>query len=178
MSNRILNFGASVSRALIAILFILCFLDAYAQIQQTNLTGKWDGDNGETYYIEQNGDAISWYGGISSSAHPRSNEATGNIIGNIIKLYWSNASNYYGENVSSGILVLAIISPNKLEVINKTGDFIGLVSARGTLSVLGRSTRFRDSDAQQFALPGIVFSKCINKSNGTLSKYIKESRTF
>ena len=147
MTNEILRLEAKAV-ILFAATLLVCTLNSCAY--QTNLTGTWNCDDGGTYYIQQNGDNVWWYGEklSNSSDNPFledyenpveswSNVARGEISDNLLIVSWSSVPKGYKENMSNGILVLNIISPHKLEAEMKTGGFRGSIWEIPTLMSLG-----------------------------------------
>ena len=135
MINKIQN---RTAKAVILLTAALLIWTLNSCAYQTNLTGTWNCDDGGTYYIQQNGDNVWWYGEklSNSSDNPFledyenpveswSNVARGEISDNLLLVSWSSVPKGYKENMSNGILVLNIISPHKLEAEMKTGGFRG-----------------------------------------------------
>jgi len=91
--------------------------------QYADLTGVWRCNDGGKYYIRQLGNEIWWFGENSSTEPTWSNVAYGNILGNTIRLKWSDVPK--GRIMNSGMMVLEIISSSKMVAKEKTGGFGG-----------------------------------------------------
>ncbi len=102
----------------------------FAQIAAAlpDLSGRWTCDDGGTYYLRQVGNAVWWYGESSSNSPRWSNVAHGSYEGRRLRLDWADVPK--GQTSSSGILVLSVVSPDKLEATSKTGGFGGSVWTR------------------------------------------------
>jgi hypothetical protein len=96
---------------------------------KSDLTGRWDCDDGGTYYIRQIGDEVWWTG---KSGEPKgtkkafANVFHGMISGNHIKGSW--ADDPAGEARGSGTLTLEITGEGRnVQLIKKkeTGGFGG-----------------------------------------------------
>ena len=104
-------------------LVVVLPLAASAQV-----TGVWQGNYGADYYIRQVGNEI-WWLGENDPVHPSfSNVAHGKIDGNLIILSWGDVPK--GGILSSGVLVLQVVSSRRLEAILRTGGFGGSVWTR------------------------------------------------
>jgi len=93
-----------------------------------DLTGVWNCDDGGIYYLRQLGTTVWWYGEQSPSNPTWSNVMRGSISGSIINAEWSDVP--MGSVMSSGNLVLQIVSNNQLAALSKTGGFGGSVWTR------------------------------------------------
>ncbi|MEH2365090.1 hypothetical protein [Nostoc sp.] len=90
-----------------------------------NLTGKWQADDGGTYYIRQIGNQVWWYGEYSPTNPAFSNVFNGTINNNQISGNWADVPK--GSALSSGSIQLRIVSYNRIEAVSKTGGFGGSV---------------------------------------------------
>jgi YVTN family beta-propeller protein len=106
--------------------------------QTVDLTGVWSCDDGGTYYIRQSGDSIWWFGEPSTNPSRWSNVANGTIRGSIINLVWSDVPK--GCTLNNGILVLSILSKDKLTATDKTGGFGGSNWTRIAMTTCPSST--------------------------------------
>ena len=88
-----------------------------------DLTGVWNCDDGGKYYVRQLGTTVWWFGEQSPSNPTWTNVMQGTVSGNIIYADWSDVP--LGSVMSSGNLVLQIVSNNQLTAISKTGGFGG-----------------------------------------------------
>jgi hypothetical protein len=73
--------------------------------------------------VRQLGTTVWWFGEQSPSNPTWTNVMQGTVSGNIIYADWSNVP--LGSVMSSGNLVLQIVSNNQLTAISKTGGFGG-----------------------------------------------------
>ncbi|MEH1889272.1 MAG: hypothetical protein V7K92_07320 [Nostoc sp.] len=90
-----------------------------------NLTGKWQANDGGTYYIRQIGNQVWWYGEYSPTNPAFSNVFNGTINNNQISGNWADVPK--GSTLSSGSLQLRIVSYNRIEAVSQTGGFGGSV---------------------------------------------------
>jgi len=90
-----------------------------------NITGKWQADDGGTYYIRQIGNQVWWYGEYSPTNPAFSNVFLGTINNNQINGSWADVPK--GSAQSSGSIQLRIVSYNRIEAVSKTGGFGGSV---------------------------------------------------
>jgi hypothetical protein len=88
-----------------------------------DLTGVWNCDDGGKYYVRQLGTTVWWFGEQSPSNPTWTNVMQGTVSGNIIYADWSDVP--LGSVMSSGNLVLQIVSNYQLTAISKTGGFGG-----------------------------------------------------
>ncbi|MEH2303592.1 MAG: hypothetical protein V7K88_32640 [Nostoc sp.] len=88
-----------------------------------NLTGKWQANDGGTYYIRQIGTQVWWYGEYSPTNPAFSNVFNGTINNNQINGNWADVPK--GSTLSSGSLQLQIDSYNRIEAVSKSGGFGG-----------------------------------------------------
>ncbi|MFB3765385.1 MAG: hypothetical protein ACE14P_09080 [Methanotrichaceae archaeon] len=86
-----------------------------------DLTGTWDCNDGNKYYIRQIGDTFAWLG--ESPDKSRTSVAYGKIAGNIIELNWMDVPE--GSSLGSGSLTLEIESNDKISLIQQSGGFSG-----------------------------------------------------
>jgi hypothetical protein len=88
----------------------------------TNLTGRWQGNDGGTYYIRQIGDRVWWFGENSRGAS-WSNVLHGSISANRIIGDWADVPK--GDIRQSGTLTLQLTASDRLTVVSQTGGFGG-----------------------------------------------------
>jgi len=88
-----------------------------------DLTGVWNCDDGGKYYVRQLGTTVWWYGENSPNSPSWSNVMRGTISGNMINADWCDVPK--GGILSSGNLVLQVVSGNQLMAVSKTGGFGG-----------------------------------------------------
>lgn len=110
-----------------------------SQSLNADLTGVWSCDDGGTYYIRQLGNIIWWYGEPSDSPGQWSNVAKGTISGNTINLDWADVPK--GSTMNNGILVLTIVSNDKLTATQQTGGFGGSTWTRRTSGTTPSTTQ-------------------------------------
>ncbi|MEH2337517.1 hypothetical protein [Nostoc sp.] len=90
-----------------------------------NITGKWQANDGGTYYIRQIGNQVWWYGEYSPTNPAFSNVFNGTINNNQINGNWADVPK--GSTLSNGSLQLKIDSYNRIEAVSQTGGFGGSV---------------------------------------------------
>jgi hypothetical protein len=96
---------------------------AIVKSRATDLTGKWQCDDGGTYYIRQMGDDVMWFG---EKTPDWSNVANGTLDDNILILKWKDVPKE--KSNGSGVLVLEVSDNDKtLTAKSKTGGFSGTV---------------------------------------------------
>jgi hypothetical protein len=101
--------------SLVLFLPALCFAD---------FTGKWNCNDGGTYYLRQVGNTLYWYGEKSGTNPSWSNVYKGRIIGSQIKGHWADVPK--GRTSSQGVLNLIVQqNGNVLKAQRKTGGFGG-----------------------------------------------------
>ena len=106
-----------INRVFTLLMFVVLINITYSY----DLTGKWYCDDGGTYYIRQVGNELFWYGeGLDWT-----NVAHGKVSGNYIILSWADVPK--AAFMNEGILILRIISSNKLQAVYKTGGFAGSI---------------------------------------------------
>jgi hypothetical protein len=89
-----------------------------------DLTGRWQGNDGGTYYIRHIGSGIWWYGEQAPENPGWSNAAQGNVGGNVVNLFWFDVPK--GRSIGLGRLALVVEnSGNTLRVQQTTGGFGG-----------------------------------------------------
>lgn len=93
-----------------------------------NLTGRWQCDDGGTYYLRQIGNQLWWYGEYSATNSVWSNVFNGTILNDQISGSWADVPK--GSILANGNMQIRIVSRNKLEVTVKTGGFGGSVWTR------------------------------------------------
>lgn len=92
------------------------------------LTGRWQCDDGGTYYLRQIGNEVWWYGEYSGTNPAWSNVFKGTIQNNQISGSWADVPKGYVQ--SNGNMQIRVVSANRLEAIIKTGGFGGSVWTR------------------------------------------------
>ncbi|BBO70738.1 hypothetical protein DSCA_46680 [Desulfosarcina alkanivorans] len=89
-----------------------------------DLTGRWSGNDGGTYYLRQTGSRVYWFGESTEVKPAWSNVFSGQASGNRIKGHWADVPK--GRAAGSGTLELEIGKEgNALRIIKKTGGFVG-----------------------------------------------------
>lgn len=116
---RRLNIAALVTGALVASL-----ISGPALAKQCNLTGKWKGNDGATYYIRQINQVVWWYGENSKTRPAFSNVAFGTLKGNVLDLLWADVPK--GRILQDGGLTIRVKSCKSLRSILNTGGFGGI----------------------------------------------------
>jgi hypothetical protein len=119
-----------LAKILASVATLLVFATAFAALpDRTDLTGRWECDDGGTYYIRQVGSEL-WWRGISGEAKGKKkafeNVFHGNINGKVVTGSW--ADDPKGESRNAGILSLEIIGDGKnlqLKRTKETGGFGG-----------------------------------------------------
>ena len=74
----------------LVIFLIACLMSTPVLASVTDLTGVWKSGIGGTYYIQQIGDTIWWYGEAKDTNPSWSTVATGTIDGSTINLNWAD----------------------------------------------------------------------------------------
>lgn len=98
---------------------LLCVLVSTAS---GDLSGRWSGNDGGTYYLRQTGGAVHWYGESADTQPAWSNVFSGRIDGTRIKGKWADVPK--GRTAGAGDLELVFGKDgNELRVVNKTGGF-------------------------------------------------------
>lgn len=110
-----------------------------AECLLNDLSGKWQGNDGGTYYITQNGNSVWWFGSKElRQGTGFSNVFEGHRNGDIISGKWSDVP--MGKTKSSGILTLLCNYVNggddKLTISENTGGFGGSVLSKSGTSYL------------------------------------------
>ncbi len=95
--------------------------------QNIDLTGRWRGDDGGIYYINQVEDEVFWFG-ESSDQISWTNVYHGCISGDRIIGSWSDVPK--GNVRQAGEMDIRIITPRRLESTRKTGGFGGSLWTR------------------------------------------------
>ena len=113
----------------------MLFFTVLVSIAGGDLTGRWSGNDGGTYYLRQTGSRVHWYGEASDAQPAWSNVFTGRIHGTRIKGNWADVPK--GRTKGAGDLELVLEKDgNELRVVSKTGGFAG---SRWTRLVTGAS---------------------------------------
>jgi hypothetical protein len=93
-----------------------------------NLTGRWQGNDGGTYYIRQVGDQVWWSGESARSGAAWNNVFHGRLSGNSLVGDWADVPK--GSSNQSGTLNLQLATSNRLTIVNQTGGFGGTTWTR------------------------------------------------
>ncbi|NEZ54534.1 hypothetical protein [Adonisia turfae] len=93
-----------------------------------NLSGQWRGNDGGTYYLNQIGNTLWWYGESGDGGSTWTNVFHGTIQGNRVVGEWSDVPK--GRINQSGDMELQIDSAGRLSATRKTGGFGGSVWTR------------------------------------------------
>ncbi|MEM7795020.1 MAG: hypothetical protein AAF579_11300 [Cyanobacteria bacterium P01_C01_bin.118] len=93
-----------------------------------DLSGQWQGNDGGTYYINQIGNTVWWYGESSDGGATWTNVFHGTVQGNRVVGEWSDVPK--GRIDQAGEMELQIDSVGRLSAIRKTGGFGGSVWTR------------------------------------------------
>lgn len=88
-----------------------------------DLTGRWRGNDGGSYYLRQAGSQLWWYGQSGDNGTAWSNVFHGRIQGNQVIGDWVDVP--HGRNMNRGEMLLQILGPNQLRAVHKTGGFGG-----------------------------------------------------
>lgn len=88
-----------------------------------NLTGKWKGNDGGSYFLRQIDNELWWYGQSKDGGKTWSNVFYGSIKGNYVTGKWADMPHGLAQN--SGMMTIKILGNNKLKAIKKTGGFGG-----------------------------------------------------
>jgi|RhiMethySRZTD1v2_1073278.scaffolds.fasta_scaffold139516_2 hypothetical protein len=88
-----------------------------------DLTGKWRGNDGGTYYIRHIGGHVWWYGESSDGGSSWSHVFIGQIEGRRINGQWVDVPR--GRAGQSGRLTLEILGTQSLKALDRTGGFGG-----------------------------------------------------
>ena len=87
-----------------------------------DLSGRWSGNDGGTYYLRQTGSHVHWYGEAADAQPAWSNVFSGRIHGTRIKGNWTDVPK--GRTRGAGDLELVLEKDgNELRVVSKTGEF-------------------------------------------------------
>lgn len=87
-----------------------------------DLSGRWSGNDGGTYYLRQTGSHVHWYGEAADAQPSWSNVFSGRIHGTRIKGNWTDVPK--GRTRGAGDLELVLEKDGKeLRVVSKTGGF-------------------------------------------------------
>ena len=87
-----------------------------------DLSGRWSGNDGGTYYLRQTGSHVHWYGEAADAQPAWSNVFSGRIHGTRIKGNWTDVPK--GRTRGAGDLELVLENDgNELRVVSKTGGF-------------------------------------------------------
>jgi len=102
----------------------ILFFAVLASAAWGDLTGRWSGNDGGTYYLRQTGSHLHWYGEAADAQPAWSNVFSGRIQGTRIKGRWADVPK--GRTKGAGDLELVLEKDgNELRVVNKTGGFDG-----------------------------------------------------
>ena len=88
-----------------------------------NLTGKWKGNDGVSYFLRRIDNELWWYGQSKDGGKTWSNVFYGSIKGNYVTGKWADLPRGLAQN--SGMMTIKILGNNKLKAIKKTGGFGG-----------------------------------------------------
>lgn len=113
-----------------------------------DLTGRWSGDDGGTYYLRQVDGSLYWYGEDNATNPGWSNVFSGTILiipgalgrpaGTTINGKWADVPK--GRAVNHGELSLKIVDAGKvLEISRKTGAFSGNRLTRSDAQIQGEA---------------------------------------
>jgi len=83
-----------------------------------NLTGVWHGDIAGTYYVNQIGSTVVWYGEQAPTNPGFTNVAYGTISGNTINMEWADVPKA-SSTLNHGNLVVTIVS--NTDLVRKSG---------------------------------------------------------
>jgi hypothetical protein len=86
-----------------------------------NLTGRWTGNDGGTYFIKQTGNQIWWLGQSADNGAAFANVFNGTLLGNLLIGRWSDVPR--GQSQNAGELSIQIVDANHLQTVVKTGSF-------------------------------------------------------
>ncbi|HSO18283.1 MAG TPA: hypothetical protein VLT88_02425 [Desulfosarcina sp.] len=101
---------------------IVCLAGLLAATARADLTGRWSGNDGGTYYLRQQGSTLVWYGEAAPNHPAWSNVFTGRIREGRIKGRWTDVPK--GRRAGSGILELAVEENGTLlRAVDKSADF-------------------------------------------------------
>jgi hypothetical protein len=89
----------------------------------TNLTGRWNCNDGGTYFVRQTGSELWWYGQSHDGGATWSNVFHGNISGNQVNGRWADVP--HGKLRNAGEMSVEIVGSNTLRAVRKTGGFGG-----------------------------------------------------
>ena len=105
----------------LGIAFLATFLSSPAW---GDLTGRWSGNDGGTYYLRQEGDVLYWYGEAAAERPSWSNVFVGRIHEGRIEGNWTDVPK--GRATGSGTLELVIEkNGSQLRVVRKSVGFSG-----------------------------------------------------
>jgi len=88
-----------------------------------DLTGRWNCNDGGTYYVHQIGKTVWWFGESRDKGGSWTNVFQGQIQENLIRGQWVDVP--HGTTMNSGEMTLQIQAPDRLVAIKKTGGFGG-----------------------------------------------------
>lgn len=94
-----------------------------SQAVRINLSGRWRGDDGGTYYIKQIGNELWWYGESADKGASWTNVFHGYIGKQEVAGKWADTPK--GRVNSGGEMAVQIVSSNRLVAARKTGGFGG-----------------------------------------------------
>jgi len=88
-----------------------------------DLTGSWECKDGGTYFVNQIGNKVWWYGRSNDGGATWSNVFNGTLDGSTVVGQWADIPQ--GSILSSGIMILRIDSDKSFTATQKTGGFGG-----------------------------------------------------
>jgi hypothetical protein len=89
----------------------------------SNLTGRWNGNDGGRYFLRQVGNELWWYGMSGDGGASWTNVFQGQIEGNMVRGRWADVP--HGRITGHGDVHLQVLSPNHLRATHRTGGFGG-----------------------------------------------------
>ncbi|HEY9604851.1 MAG TPA: hypothetical protein V6C85_24825 [Allocoleopsis sp.] len=94
-----------------------------ATVKVLDLTGKWQCNDGGTYYLRQLDNQLWWYGEKSATNPNWSNVLKGTIEGYNISGQWADVPK--GTVQQNGDMVIQVVDANHFKAVKKTGGFAG-----------------------------------------------------
>lgn len=89
----------------------------------SNLTGRWNGNDGGKYFLRQVGNELWWYGMSGDGGASWTNVFQGRIEGKKVRGRWADVP--LGRIMGDGEMHLQVLSPNHLRATHRTGGFGG-----------------------------------------------------
>jgi hypothetical protein len=89
----------------------------------SNLTGRWNGNDGGRYFLRQVENELWWYGMSGDGGTSWTNVFQGRIKENMARGRWADVPS--GPSMGHGEMHLQILSPNHLRATHRTGGFGG-----------------------------------------------------